>query len=425
MTVNEGLVLQIDELGGASSLGPGKFAVLCPICNSPTRNILFTQNGRGSFEAFAECGCHIREVITGLRRAVDLETHGKNGHQEAKPRVNEPRPPLISQPVEERPRFQFLSREELRQQEPPVWQWGNRIAKGSLAVVYGKSDSCKTFFTMSGILSMVKETPFCGEPMLGGAAVYVNADSGHGFSKRMMAWEAMHGENARYPLYTLNDAVNFTHMGEVAEFGRAMEALAETPSVVAIDTLARCYRGSENDADQMGFFVLGCDYIRKHLNCTVLVIHHTGKNGEGERGSSALRAAADTMIEVSREERHVRVRCDKQRDAEPFTDLHFELVPTGDSAVLIEVDPPGKVTPTQEKQDRQADALRYIREMPGKTCDQLAVFLGVSVRTAERYAATLEDQKLVIRAELPRLIPGFGKLDVGLFPHPGPISDNH
>jgi hypothetical protein len=45
-----------------------------------------------------------------------------------------------------------------------------------------------------------------------------------------------------------------------------------------------------------------------------MVVHHTGKTGETERGSSALRAAADSMIRVSRDGAVVTVRNDKQKD---------------------------------------------------------------------------------------------------------------
>jgi hypothetical protein len=171
---------------------------------------------------------------------------------------------------------------------------------------------------------------------------------------------------------------------------------------VVVDTLARCYQGSENDADQMGFFVAGCDYLRVRFGCTVIVIHHMGVTAERERGSSALRAAADTMIEVAREERHVKVHCDKQRDAEAFDDLHFELTPVDDteSAILVPVDEPLE-TPRDVKRHKRKEMLFLIGETPGLTCEEIADELGVTVRTVRRYKDELLEQRQIRETLLP------------------------
>ena len=43
-------------------------------------------------------------------------------------------------------------------------------------------------------------------------------------------------------------------------------------------------------------------------------LHHTRKGSQTERGSSALRGAADTMIEITGGKDVLTVRVDKQRD---------------------------------------------------------------------------------------------------------------
>jgi hypothetical protein len=69
--------------------------------------------------------------------------------------------------------------------------------------------------------------------------------------------------------------------------------------LVVIDTLARCARIEENSSSDMGEVVAACDRIRAETSAAVLLIHHPGKEAKkGARGSSALRAAVDSEIEV-------------------------------------------------------------------------------------------------------------------------------
>jgi hypothetical protein len=61
---------------------------------------------------------------------------------------------------------------------------------------------------------------------------------------------------------------------------------------------------------------------------TVLLIHHSGKNAEaGERGSTALRGAADTIIWLRRDSLAPLVlECRKQKDAQPFGAIALKLI---------------------------------------------------------------------------------------------------
>jgi len=61
----------------------------------------------------------------------------------------------------------------------------------------------------------------------------------------------------------------------------------------------------------------------------VLIVHHSGKNGErGARGSSALKGAVDAEYEVSRsdEDKVIRLTPHKMKDADLPQPLAFELI---------------------------------------------------------------------------------------------------
>src|SRR5262249_19093133 len=114
---------------------------------------------------------------------------------------------------------------------------------------------------------------------------------------------------------------------------------------VLFDTFARCLcGGDENSAKDVGLAIAGLDRIRTALDATVGVGHHSGKNAETERGSSALRGAADTMIALNRGDAETVLRSEKQKDRAAFEDFRLrlrtvELDGTNSSCVLDPVTP--------------------------------------------------------------------------------------
>jgi hypothetical protein len=86
----------------------------------------------------------------------------------------------------------------------------------------------------------------------------------------------------------------------------------------------------------MSLVVAALNRLRTTLSCTVLVLHHTKKDGEVERGSSVLRGASDTMVQVTLDADEVHtVSCAKQRDGRPFEPLSFVRMPSASSVVLV------------------------------------------------------------------------------------------
>jgi hypothetical protein len=87
----------------------------------------------------------------------------------------------------------------------------------------------------------------------------------------------------------------------------------------------------------------GLDELKRQTGATVMVTHHTRKDGASERGSSALRGAADAMIlcekAASLDGVGVRLECAKMKDSEPFADIGATLekvaLPGGKSSLIV------------------------------------------------------------------------------------------
>jgi hypothetical protein len=76
--------------------------------------------------------------------------------------------------------------------------------------------------------------------------------------------------------------------------------------------------------------------ISAQTHAAVVLIHHSGKKGMGERGSSALRADVDASIRLHAHGSQVVLTEEKMRDAAALPRLTLERLSTGESAVLVD-----------------------------------------------------------------------------------------
>ncbi len=96
------------------------------------------------------------------------------------------------------------------------------------------------------------------------------------------------------------------------------------PDLLVIDPLARFMVGDESGTKDMGAFIAALDLLIQDYNLTVLVVHHTGKPGpdgrEGGhrlRGSSALFAAADSVLMLDRADDGFKLSFELRHGKEP------------------------------------------------------------------------------------------------------------
>jgi hypothetical protein len=156
---------------------------------------------------------------------------------------------------------------------------------------------------------------------------------------RQAAWIKLHQPREIPEGGLLPEAVNLIEAASVDLFLEELKAVM--PSVVIIDTLARALvGGDENSAKDMGRLVDHAEQIIKQTGATVILIHHSGWDSARERGSSALRGAADAMIEVAQgaELGHgkgvaLNLTCKKMRLGKEFKPFKVVLIP-----VLVEIE---------------------------------------------------------------------------------------
>lgn len=211
-------------------------------------------------------------------------------------------------------RFPLLTADDLAKLPPLRWLVDKEIPRESFMVLYGPTGSGKSFVALDYALRIAQDQP----------VVYVAAEGAHGYASRVLAWRQHHKLPAGQ-LYFIAVAPNLLDMGQVAEVVATVAHVE--PVLVIVDTLARTMiGGDENTQRDMGLFVAACDRIRMATDCTVLVVHHTGRNGNHERGSTVLRGAADQVISIENDDALIRLTCEKSKDSAGFPQRGLRLV---------------------------------------------------------------------------------------------------
>ena len=230
------------------------------------------------------------------------------------------------------PKIRFVAACDM-EVKPADWLIQRYIEADTLAVLYGAPGKGKSFLALNVSCCIAKGIPFHGHDVKQGAVFYIAGEGHNGLARRLRAWASHNGTEMPEHLFISDAPTDLSDAGNAMELIEAVQQLADrhgvTPTLIVIDTMARNFGGDENSAMDVGNFVRHTDLLRRYWDATVLIVHHSGKDGErGARGSSALKGAVDAEYEVTRsaDDELIRVTTRKMKDADEPPPLAFELV---------------------------------------------------------------------------------------------------
>lgn len=208
----------------------------------------------------------------------------------------------------------------------------NLLCVGGLSVVYGPSNTGKSFWALDLAASVACNRKFRGVQHVDrGYVIYVTLEGQSSFDNRIAALKTS-GLLPEYPfLLLVKVPVCLLDAHDVSRIIASIKdnELMGTSRLVIIDTLSRAMAGGdENSAVDMTTVVESADAIRHATKAHVMLIHHCGKDAaKGARGHTSLRAAVDTEIEIARDEdaNHTIVKVTKQRDLPIIPHMAFTL----------------------------------------------------------------------------------------------------
>ncbi|MCZ7544882.1 MAG: AAA family ATPase [Anaerolineae bacterium] len=319
-----------DELAqGLGELSPP--VLIAMDCDSTGRRA-----GRQVAGQFRERGYDVRAVNLGLSLGADLADFCAL-HRDQAGDLLAACDSLDWLELESRP-WIIIPARDLAKLPPITWLIEGVIPERGLTVIYGPSGVGKSFLALDYALQIAQAS----------TVVYVAAEGQSGYRQRVAAW-CKHNQKAEGHLYLCLGSPNLMDAADLDQF--VSEIVAFSPAMVIVDTLAMAMiGGDENSARDMGLTIRACKAISREAGCAVVLVYHTNKYGVVERGSSALRGAADSMVRVTGDDDVIVIESAKSKDAAPFAPQYRKLLPVHnedgtESRVLV---PAERIVQTQD-----------------------------------------------------------------------------
>jgi hypothetical protein len=232
--------------------------------------------------------------------------------------------------------------------EPVEWLVQGVIPQKSFVALYAPPASFKSFVALDIAECIATGRAFLGNEITRRGAVLYIAGEGHGgIGTRIKALKIHHGTPEGTPVYFLRRQVNLrssqTDLKDLVQAIDDLKAIHEIHfEMIIIDTLARAFGGgNENASEDMGAFITAAGAIQGKYECSLLVVHHAGKDAtKGLRGHSSLLGAVDTELEIIRIEGAQPpkgiLHISKQKDGEDGQRIGFKMVEvtTGSSGIV-------------------------------------------------------------------------------------------
>ena len=231
-------------------------------------------------------------------------------------------------------RLKAYSVDELFALGPPEWLIDGLLTKQSIAFLVGPSGSFKSFLAVAMATHIANGKPFAGLPTRKGRVLYSAHEGLRGLPPRFKALDMDASE------VTLCEGVNL--VGEEDADWVIDQGMFD---LVIIDTYAKATPDRDENSSKDTTLALMCaERISSQTGATVLLITHTGKDkNKGIRGSSALFAGVDTVLNVDRQvdSFNLRMKVTKQKDGEDGAIFNFAMEKANVVAPLT-----GEIIPT-------------------------------------------------------------------------------
>ena len=218
----------------------------------------------------------------------------------------------------------LLTRSALLELPDPQPLIGNVLDQGTVALLYGKWGTGKSFIAQDWGANVATGRAWQGRETEQRRVLYIAAEGAHGLKGRLAAWESgWHQQINDGTLDILPQPVNLTRAVDAANLAALIAWNGY--GFVIIDTLARCMVGAdENSAKDCGLVVDMLHQLRQQTpggRGVILGVHHAGKDGKTFRGSTTFEAGADTVYAVTLDEAVIILDRQKRKDG-PIVDRH-------------------------------------------------------------------------------------------------------
>ena len=194
----------------------------------------------------------------------------------------------------------------LSQVSNPDWLISEVFERNRLITVFGEPKSGKSFISIAMACAVAKGSDFYGHDAKKAPVVYLAGEGVSGIRRRLAAYHQSEygGSLDGAPLFLSNRGSRINEPEEYQKLEDEINLLKQEVGQIGLiifDTFQRNFSGDENSAQEVNKFVKAADQLIHDFDCTVLLVHHTGRGNKGRaRGSSVLDASIDGEFLVER-----------------------------------------------------------------------------------------------------------------------------
>lgn len=228
--------------------------------------------------------------------------------------------------------YPVLLASELLALPDPIALIDDFLFANTFGALYAEPKAFKSFAAVDLALHLAHGINWCGLVTRRTGVLYIAGEGLTGLKQRVRGWHKHHELNiddAHFAAVPV--AVELLEPRNQHRLARAINLAATkfgaSLGLVIVDTLSRAIPGvDENSAQSMSLVVTACDDIRRRTGCTILAVHHAGKDkGRGMRGSSVALGGMDTVIRADRTGRSLTLVVEDQKDCHEAAPFCFEM----------------------------------------------------------------------------------------------------
>jgi hypothetical protein len=198
----------------------------------------------------------------------------------------------------------LLSMKDIMNLPDILWLVYGLLVQEGMSMIFGKSGDTKSFLALHLALCLAHKINFfnISSDYDHKIPVVYNALEGvYGLKNRIDGWHKAHGLPFVDNFYGQHNDLFLNDNKSVDRFIDLLKSIDFKKGLIIIDTYNNATPGiEENASGQYGLVNANIKRITRTFKSHVLVVHHTGKDGEDYRGTSAMGGAMDTIIKVTK-----------------------------------------------------------------------------------------------------------------------------
>ncbi len=235
------------------------------------------------------------------------------------------------------PRLHFLSYTEMERLPEPEWLVEGVIQKRSAALMFGKSNSFKSFLAIDIGLSVEAGRSWHGNAVSPGGVLFVATEGANGVGRlRIPSWYERHGvARDRRSAFLYPKEIRLDVADDVSALIGAMKTSGPF-SLMVLDIFGGSMAGSEIEDQTARRWVHGIQRILRETEAAILTVAHTGwQDDTRARMHTHFWGSFDTRMRVEGDKDAMTstLTIERHKDADSAGQWGFRMAQAGDSLV--------------------------------------------------------------------------------------------